>query len=212
MSRLNRGQRPNFAPALALGAFALVLGGVATWTSLLLSWDTAGLRAIALRAGQSPGWLIESFQWITWAGDAAQRSIVMIGFALVLLSKKRWRAALIMLIFPAVAGASSSILKQLFARSRPDIVPHLDSFSNLSFPSGHATSATAILILAALIVPTRQRGLWLALAGGGAALVASSRLLLGVHWPSDIVGGMAWGLGFALAGQAMARAWGDAPR
>lgn len=136
----------------------------------------------------------------------------MIGFAIWLFWQKRWRAGLIMLIFPAVAGATSSILKQIFARPRPDIVPHLDSFGNLSFPSGHAANAAAILLLAALIVPSRHRPVWMGLACLVALLIGLSRVLLGVHWPSDVLGGVLWGTGFALAGWAMARKWGDAPR
>mgnify|MGYP003863456065 CR=1 FL=1 len=107
------------------------------------------------------------------------------------------RAALVMVIFPSVAGATSSILKQLYARDRPDIVPHLDTFGNLSFPSGHATNAMAILLLAALLVPARNRSMWLCLALAGAVAVGLSRNLLGVHWPSDVVAGWLWGAGFA---------------
>jgi undecaprenyl-diphosphatase len=117
-----------------------------------------------------------------------------------------------MLVVPALAGATSSILKQIFARARPDVAPHLDSISNLSFPSGHATSAIAILLLAALIMPARQKTLWIALAGIGAGAIGASRVLLGVHWPSDVLGGFLWGTGFALAGVAAARHWPDARR
>lgn len=136
----------------------------------------------------------------------------MIAFSAALLWKKRWRAGLIMLVFPAVAGATSSILKQAFARARPDVVPHLDTFGNLSFPSGHATSAMAILLLAALLIPRHNRAFWIGLAVLGGSLVSVSRLFLGVHWPSDIVSGMMWGTGFALAGATAAKRWGDRAR
>jgi undecaprenyl-diphosphatase len=129
-----------------------------------------------------------------------------------LLWKQRVRAALVMVIFPSVAGATSSILKQLFARARPDVGPHLDTFSNLSFPSGHATNAMAILLLAGLLLPARNRALWIALAIAGGATVGLSRNLLGVHWPIDVVAGWLWGAGFALTGYATARRLGDARR
>lgn len=212
MSRNRRAGQPLIWPVLLLFGLALVLGAAVTWAGLGLAPEKQALRNIALRTGQSPDWLIQLFQGIAWAADAAQRSLVMIAFAIWLFWQKRWRAGLVMLIFPGISGATSSILKQVFARPRPDVVPHLDSFSNLSFPSGHATNAAAILLLAALIIPARHRGLWIMLAGAGAILVAMSRVMLGVHWPSDVIGGLLWGTGFALAGWATAQKWGDAPR
>jgi undecaprenyl-diphosphatase len=82
----------------------------------------------------------------------------------------------------------------------------------LSFPSGHATSAVAILLLAALVLPKQNRPLWVGLGLSIALLIAASRVLLGVHWPSDILGGILLGAGFALAGAATAQRVGDRPR
>ena len=199
-------------PGLALLAAALLIGLATVWFKLGAPVEADALRAIALREGRSSDWVISLFQWVTWSGDAAQRSIVMIGFGAWLLWTQRVRAALVMVIFPSVAGATSSILKQLFARARPDVVPHLDHFSNLSFPSGHATNAMAILLLAALLVPANRRGVWIVLALLGAATVGLSRNLLGVHWPSDVVAGWLWGAGFALTGYATAKRFGVAKR
>jgi undecaprenyl-diphosphatase len=199
-------------PGLALMAAALLIGLATVWFKIGGSVEADTLRAVALREGRSPDWVISVFQWITWAGDAEQRSIAMIAAGGWLLWKQRVRAALVMVIFPSVAGATSSILKQLFARARPEVVPHLDSFSNLSFPSGHATNAMAILLLAALLLPTRNRGLWLTLALISGATVGLSRNLLGVHWPSDVLAGWLWGAGFALTGFATAKRLGDARR
>lgn len=199
-------------PGLALMAAALLIGLATVWFKLGAPVEAETLRAVALREGRSPDGVISLFQWVTWSGDAAQRSLVMIAFGAWLLWQQRVRAALVMVIFPSIAGATSSILKQLFARARPDVVPHLDHFSNLSFPSGHATNAMAILLLAALLVPNTRRGLWVALALAGAAAVGLSRNLLGVHWPSDVIAGWLWGAGFALTGYATSKRFGDARR
>ncbi len=196
-------------PGLALMAVALLVGLATVWFKIGGPVEADALRAVALREGRSPDWVISLFQWVTWGGDAEQRSIAMIAAGAWLLWKQRVRAALVMVIFPSVAGATSSILKQLFARARPEVVPHLDSFSNLSFPSGHATNAMAILLLAALLLPARNRGLWLTLALIGGVTVGLSRNLLGVHWPSDVLAGWLWGAGFALTGYATARRLGD---
>lgn len=209
MRPASRRRQAGLTPPLLLWAATLILGAAVTWGGLGAAQDQSILRSLVLRIGQTPTWQIEAAQWISWAGDAAQRSVFFIGCALWLVWKKRPRAALIMLVTPAVAGATSSILKQIFARPRPDIAPHLDEISNLSFPSGHATSAIAILLLAALLLPRGRNAGWIGLALLGAATIAASRLLLGVHWPSDVVGGLLWGLGFALAGAAAARRWAD---
>lgn len=199
-------------PGLALMAAALLIGLAVVWFGIGEPVEADALRAMALREGRSPDWVISLFQWVTWGGDASQRSIVMIAAGGWLLWKQRVRAALIMVIFPSVAGATSSILKQLYARARPDVVPHLDTFGNLSFPSGHATNAMAILLLAGLLLPSRHRGIWLCLALAGAAAIGLSRNLLGVHWPSDVVAGWLWGAGFALTGYATAKRLGDTKR
>lgn len=209
MSKGGGAFRNSLFPGLALMAATLLLGLAVVWFDLGLGQEKAALRAIALREGRSPDWVIETFRWITWAGAAAQRSLAMIAAGAWLIWRQRVRAGLVMMIFPAVAGATSSILKELFARARPEVVPHLDAINNLSFPSGHAANAMAILLLAALLLPQRRRALWITLAIGGAALIGSSRLLLGVHWPSDVLGGWLWGAGFALCGAATARRLGD---
>lgn len=192
-------------PGLALMAAALLIGLAAVWFRIGAPVEADALRAIALHEGRTPDWVISLFQWITWTGDASQRSIVMIAAGAWLLWKQRARAALVMVIFPSVAGATSSILKQLFVRGRPDIVPHLDTFGNLSFPSGHAANAAAILLLAALLIPSRHRRLWVVFALIAATIIGVSRNLLGVHWPSDVLAGWLWGAGFALTGHATSK-------
>jgi undecaprenyl-diphosphatase len=183
----------------------VVAGGFAVSADIGAVADRNLLRAVAFREGQSPGALIVAMQWITWAGDAAQRSLVMVGFAAWLFWKRRPRGALVMLVMPSLAGATSSMLKEAFARARPELVPHLDNFSNLSYPSGHAASAMAILLAAALIVPEKTRGLWIAAALMVATVIGFSRNLLGVHWPSDVAAGLTWGAGMALIALAFAR-------
>jgi undecaprenyl-diphosphatase len=165
------------------------------------------LRAIALREGRDAGSLILATQWLTWVGDSAQRSLFGIACAAWLLWKQRVRAAAIMLIVPQIGAVTCSILKEAFARARPEVVPHLDTFSNLSFPSGHAANPMAILLTAALLLPSQRKGLWIGLAIAGGLIIGATRPLLGVHWPSDVVAGWAWGVGWALIALAAARYW-----
>ncbi len=167
--------------------------------------DRALLKALAMREGADPAALVETVRWITWVGDPAPRAFILLGFAGWLAWRKRYRSAAIMLVLPPVAGVTNSILKEAFARARPDAVPHLDHVTNLSFPSGHAASAMAILLTAALLIASKRRPLWIAAAIAVAVLVALSRPLLGVHYPIDVAAGAVWGAGFALIALAYAR-------
>lgn len=192
----------NIGLVLLLGVVAL--GFLITW-GIGAATDRDLLKAVALRQGRNDATLIATMQWLTWAGDASQRSLFAIGCAGWLLWKQRVRAAAIMIVVPPLAGVTCSLLKEAFARARPDVVPHLDTFSNLSFPSGHAANPMTILLLAALILPKTQRGLWLVLAAAAGIVIGITRPLLGVHWPSDIAGGWMWGTGWALIGLSVAR-------
>lgn len=191
-------------PALLLLALVLILGLLATF-DIGQPAERSFMKAVAFRENVTGDALIVIVQWVTWAGDAAQRTLAMVLFAGWLLWRKRRYAALVMLIAPPLAGASSSILKEIFGRARPDVVPHLDMVSNLSFPSGHATNVMATYLLAALLIAQARRSLLVALAMAVAATIGVSRILLGVHWPSDVVGGWMWGAGIALIGVTVAR-------
>ena len=186
-----------FLFALLAFGMAIALGFIAN-SGFTKDYDKTLLTALALHRGTSPDAAILAAQWVTWLGDAAQRSLAIVAAALWLLWQKRARAAIAMLVFPTLAGATSSILKELFARPRPALTPHLDIVSNLSFPSGHATNAVAIFVLAAWVIPAHNRMLAMTGAIGMALVIGLSRVSLGVHWPSDVIGGWIWGLGWVL--------------
>ncbi len=183
--------------AIALGVLAALKAGFPV--------ERAIMKAVALREHATPHIAISLVQWVSWFGEPAQRSLAMVAFAGLLYWRKRPRAALVMAVAPPVAGATSSLLKEAFGRARPDLVPHLDTVTSLSFPSGHATNVMAIYLLAALLLARARRPLWIGLALLLAAAIGTSRLLLGVHWPSDVLGGWLWGAGFALIGLRLAR-------
>ena len=90
-------------------------------------------------------------------------------------------------------------LKELVDRERPDVMP-LVSFSGASFPSGHAAAAAAVWPAVALVLSRGRRRVFRALLAGGAALiagaVAASRAVLGVHWLTDVIAGLAIGWGW----------------
>jgi undecaprenyl-diphosphatase len=93
-------------------------------------------------------------------------------------------------------NALANGIKFVVDRARPDIGP-LMHFSGSSFPSGHTTSAAACYLGFALLLGRRRSlPVQAALAGAGAAIagaVAASRVLLGVHWLTDVLAGLALG-------------------
>ncbi|MCA1846385.1 MAG: phosphatase PAP2 family protein [Actinobacteria bacterium] len=89
-----------------------------------------------------------------------------------------------------------NLIKVIVDRARPDL-SQLTGFSSSSFPSGHATSAAATFAVIALLVGRRRsRPTRAAITGGAvaiAATVAGTRVLLGVHWLTDVLAGLAIG-------------------
>jgi len=86
------------------------------------------------------------------------------------------------------------------ARVRPALEPHLVVVKSQSFPSGHASSSMIFYLTMALILT--HRGPWRRWAAAGAVLlsllIGTSRVMLGVHWPSDVIGGWVFGLLWVL--------------
>ncbi|HSP39583.1 MAG TPA: phosphatase PAP2 family protein [Frankiaceae bacterium] len=115
----------------------------------------------------------------------------------------RWQPSVLAAGWLTAGLLVRSLLNRAVARPRPPAVLHLVGTQGFAFPSGHTATATIayglLPFLVALLVPVGWRR-----AAAGAVLVAGlvglSRVYLGVHWPSDVLGGWAFGIGWlALA-------------
>jgi undecaprenyl-diphosphatase len=177
--------------------------GFAVNSGALHALDSAVLGSLALQTGQGANGLIKVAQALSWFGDTARRVPMVLVLGAWLIWKKRPAAGVVILFVPLLTAIMSSIIKNAYGRARPDLVPHLDLVNNLSYPSGHASNAAAFFIVAALVFPATNRGLWLMVAIFAALLIGLSRPMLGVHWPTDVIGGWLLGLGFALVGAAL---------
>ncbi|MGB7656325.1 MAG: phosphatase PAP2 family protein [Novosphingobium sp.] len=184
------------------GVLLLAGVGVLGWAianGVTQAADLALATPLSLQHGSSPDWLIALMQAISWVGGGPQRTVIVIIIALALW---RWRGALAGSTLALAALGStltSDWLKLFYLRLRPSLVPHLDSvIANQSYPSGHATNAAVVYVLFALLAPPALRPRLLALAALLTFLTGLSRIMLGVHYPSDVLGGWMLGSAFAL--------------
>jgi undecaprenyl-diphosphatase len=154
---------------------------------------------------------------MTALGGTMMVTVVTLVAVLSFAFHKKYRHAAVMGVAVLLAWASSASTKAMFARPRPDLVPHEVNVYSGSFPSGHATLAAACYLTLAMLVAsleTRRRSKALAYGLAGAVLltVGFSRVYLGVHWPSDVVAGWSLGAAWALAGWLALRAMGGQVR
>jgi undecaprenyl-diphosphatase len=109
------------------------------------------------------------------------------------------RPALIYLVLVLSGRLLVEGQKDLIGRMRPDPAGRLDTVSSYSFPSAHAAnSMIAWLGFALLVAPPRHRPAAVAAVLAVVAIVGLTRLLLAVHWPSDVIGGWAFGAAWTL--------------
>jgi undecaprenyl-diphosphatase len=177
-------------------------------------FDESLLRALRhpddRRVPIGPAWLPEMMTEVTALGGTAVILIVLLFSVGYLALEGRYGAAVLVIAASAGGGCLSLGLKQLFARGRPNVVPHLITVESLSFPSGHSL-ATAVIyltlgaLLARFAIRRRSRVYVLGLALAVTFLVGISRIYLGVHYPSDVLAGWAAGLAWALACWLIAR-------
>lgn len=170
------------------------------WLAMLLLGRGPLDRSIyvALYAGGNPP-LILIARIFTALGEPTV--LVGAGFLIAawLWHRGRGRFALGLLLVILVGRGVSEVEKYWIARARPTLEPHLVVVKTSSFPSGHATSSMIFyLTLALSLVPAPWRRLAAASAVLLSLLVGISRVMLGVHWPSDVVGGWSFGLLWVL--------------
>lgn len=140
---------------------------------------------------------------ITALGSSTILTIIVLFVVLYLAFKKEIRSIIFVLTAAIGGGVLVQILKFLFARPRPEIVPQLVSEISMSFPSGHsAMSAVVYLSLAVLIsrieTSKKMRVFFISSALIITFIVGLSRIYLGVHYPTDVLAGWMIGLFWSL--------------
>lgn len=143
-------------------------------------------------------WLTGPAIAVTDAGGAAGILLVVVVVGTVLSRRARSLVPAVVLIGSVVAAVSASTLvKTLVERGRPPLVTQVLAETDYSFPSGHATGAMAgfgmIAVALGYGLPAGRRWALLLAAGVLTVLVAATRLYLGEHWLTDVVGGILLG-------------------
>ena len=149
-----------------------------------------------------PPWLEGSLVDLTALGGPTVLTLVVLAVIGFLLLQTRYRTALFVVATWLSGEFVNSALKHAFNRPRPTIVPHLRDVFSTSFPSGHAMeSAIVYLTLGAILMRVAEdrvtKVYCLGIAVLLTVLVGASRVYLGVHYPTDVIGG--WIIGFAWA-------------
>lgn len=136
---------------------------------------------------------------ITALGSFSVITLMTIVLVIFLIIEKDWRGLVYICCMSLGAGLIPELLKSLFMRDRPDITGHLTYVKSTSFPSGHSFGATVAYFSLAFLLSREVKNikieiLYYLLAFIVVLLVGTSRMYLGVHYPTDVVGGISSGL------------------
>ena len=200
----------------ALLAAAVCWAGFAILVWLVTTGRTGDLDAFGLRAFRTAEDLsfgghakvVEAIRDTTALGGVLLRNLFALGAVVALLFLKLRREAVLFALTVMTGWLANTGLKQLVGRERPEIVPHLMEAGGESFPSGHSFNAAVVYIAMAIAFAalSRRHSVRYLLIGSAmvlSALVAGSRVILGVHFPSDVLAGWLGGAGWAFLAAAL---------
>ena len=201
----------------ALKLIALAAAAFAAWLFLELadevvdgetrSFDEAVLLAFREDSDSDdplgPAWVEDLARDVTGLGSTVVLTFATLAVTGFFLLRREHHLAIYVAIAVTTGSIASVLLKSGFDRPRPDLVAHGQHVYTASFPSGHSMlSAIVFLTLDALVASAqKERVMQLYVLGLSALLalaVGVSRIYLGVHWPTDVLGGWAAGTGWAL--------------
>ena len=157
---------------------------------------------------RGPELIFESVRDVTSLGGVFLRNLFAFAAVVALLFLKLRREAVLYAMTVITGWLANTGLKLLVGRERPQIVPHLTEAGGESFPSGHSFSAAVVYIGMALAFASlsRRHSVRYTIVGAAmvlSAMVAWSRVMLGVHFPSDVTAGWLGGAGWAFLSAAL---------
>lgn len=176
---------------VALACFAVLAVLVRQHAPALASLDASWHASMWQYGLANPGW-VAAMHAITHLGDTVTVAVVDLAALVVCLVQRRTRVALFVAVAAVGTWSLRLALRELVARPRPE-----DAFwtaDGLSFPSGHTTNSAAMAVIVTitlwpLLAPVGRRIL-VTVAALIPLAVGLSRVAGGVHWPSDVLGGL----------------------
>ena len=199
---------------LFLCLFVFINLGILVTNGTTKQFDESVIKFFRVEGNNSlptgPVFLTESIRDITSLGGETVIAIITIFVVGFLLLQKRYGAALLILAATIGGILISLLLKEFYGRERPDISYRLINVSTLSFPSGHSMMSAIVYLTQAAIIARIQKNrkiriYILSIAIFLTFLIGLSRIYLGVHYPTDVIGG--WTIGLAWASFCWFVAW-----
>lgn len=210
------GRRVVHAAVLVVASLLLLTAAVANgWTTGL---DQSGRHLTGLAGAQGVGPALHLVER-AFDGSATRRYAAVL--AVVLLLCRALRLAVLALAATWGTTYATTSLKHLVGRDRPAWQLSEGTLDSFAFPSGHASSVTAlvgVLVVVAWTCAAGSAAQWAitaAVGGSGSALVvlvAADRVLMGRHYPADVLGGVLTGSGVVLALTMVAGLAGSSPQ
>lgn len=156
------------------------------------------------------GWLTDALRVLTWLGAAPVLALVVVAIGAVVVWRRRaWLDWSLLAVAWLLAVGAKDLGKELVGRPRPPASLAVGSSTGFAFPSGHAADSLAVFAMGALILSVGlDRRMALTVWAGAAAVVlvvGASRVYLGEHWLTDVLGG--WALAGAITSMVSVPLW-----
>jgi membrane protein DedA with SNARE-associated domain/membrane-associated phospholipid phosphatase len=186
--------------------FTVAVGALTAWAFVTITQDVVGHDGAALLDPRVSTWVVaHRIEWVTslmrmltWLGSIA----VIIPMAMVAgfffaFRRRQWRPLALLAAGAVGALGLYEIVKPAVDRPRPPSAIWIGHYSGAAFPSGHATQSMAFYAMLAFVLGTGRSPRVKTVVWSAAALVVllvgASRLYLGAHWLTDVLGGYALG-------------------
>lgn len=200
-----------FAVALVLVAvpFGLLLDQVVR-SGPLVRADTSAANDLHGWVRGSPG-AVRALQVVSFLGSPPWLTVIVVAAVVFTLRHRRVRLAVFLVATTVAGGLIDTAVKIAVDRDRPSLETPVATAHGQSFPSGHAMSSTvaygALLLVLLPALPARARRPVIGLAAALVLSIGFTRLALGVHYITDVVGGFVLGLAWLAASTAAFSVW-----